>query len=329
MRLRKRLEGRRYQGFTLIELLVVVAIIALLISILLPSLSKARAQARTTLCASRISQLTKSVLIYCEDFGETPPFISKITGDSDPDNRDPLASVNSGNMETWLGSEADMLAVITASYAALGPYPDDVDIPRSGDLFTYTRFENLYKCPEFDRKANKQQSVFNYTRGAWCRKYRQPGLDPGATERIAILTYSLGDVGGAIMKPSMVYAPSALPMMNDEQWNRHVAGGWGTSASTWICCDPVFDFIDEMGQYHGPELPGRFTDSSDGNPDIQSGSIAYYDGHVGLQRDPIPSDLLDSRSTDYVTFISEYMEMFHQLAYAQLGKDLVSIIGSP
>ncbi len=65
----------RRVGFTLIELLVVVAIIALLISILLPSLSKARAQARTAVCASRISQLAKAMLIYSEDLVEGPPFM--------------------------------------------------------------------------------------------------------------------------------------------------------------------------------------------------------------------------------------------------------------
>ena len=54
-------------GFTLIELLVVVAIIALLIAILLPSLGKAREQAYTTKCATNMHGMALAVLTYTND----------------------------------------------------------------------------------------------------------------------------------------------------------------------------------------------------------------------------------------------------------------------
>ncbi len=59
---------RTSRGFTLIELLVVVAIIAILSSLLLPALSKAREQARRTSCLSKVRQITTSSLLYTADF---------------------------------------------------------------------------------------------------------------------------------------------------------------------------------------------------------------------------------------------------------------------
>jgi len=72
---------RRTKAFTLIELLVVVAIIALLIAILLPSLGRARAQAKTTACLSNVRGMGVVLNLYVADWQKFLPFTGS-TGDS-------------------------------------------------------------------------------------------------------------------------------------------------------------------------------------------------------------------------------------------------------
>ena len=71
-------------GFTLVELLVVVGVIALLVSILMPALGKARAMARRTACRAQLHGIGQSIRMYLGESNDIMPNAAQVPS-TEPD----------------------------------------------------------------------------------------------------------------------------------------------------------------------------------------------------------------------------------------------------
>ena len=113
-----RWDDRRFLAFTLIELMIVVSIIAVLIAILLPSLSKARDQAHEVVCGSNIKTMLMAMQYYAADHNDKWFYFNQRFF-SGPQWR---GSTGSGAGRTWSGiiggDSAVSLALDVASYQA-------------------------------------------------------------------------------------------------------------------------------------------------------------------------------------------------------------------
>ncbi len=128
------------KAFTLVELLVVVAIIALLVSILLPALGQARESAKSVVCSTRLKPLTYAWYLYAEDNRDNMVY----AGTQFQSIKDPLdprysSSSPAENLNPW----AESVTKAGVKRGVLWPYLEDVEV---------------YRCPS-DNRFEKGQYV--------------------------------------------------------------------------------------------------------------------------------------------------------------------------
>lgn len=113
------------RGFTLVELLVVIGIIALLISMLLPALNRAREQANLVACSSNLRTMGQMIQIYAaENNGFLPYGHAQMEGTDDPPgNATTFNKYTAGPMETEWDWPDTLTRLTNTATPGQGNYP--------------------------------------------------------------------------------------------------------------------------------------------------------------------------------------------------------------
>ena len=136
----------KQSAFTLIELLVVISIIAVLMSIMMPALTRARSQAKASLCGSNQHQITVGVVAYMADNQDLPPSIQgRMVG---------------GLIPSWHGTPTS-LSYRSSNDASTNDGMNGGSVGRQ--LYDYLPLVDVWFCPLGNYKENFKNQNNNRT----------------------------------------------------------------------------------------------------------------------------------------------------------------------
>jgi prepilin-type processing-associated H-X9-DG protein/prepilin-type N-terminal cleavage/methylation domain-containing protein len=244
--MRSRLRHARQAAFTLVELLVVIGIIALLISMLLPSLQAARRQAAMVKCASSLRQVGLAMQLYAHEFKGKLPVAVHDAGNW----REPLGdingdgTVNATDHRRWY----DLIAPFV-NKQQLGTYLDIVKL-REGSI--------IWGCPAWERKIFSGDDVRpGYGMSYYGRKFFQNTTTKSLYTDYAYITAGANPPGHSVNNQAGGTTARGL-YLTAQQWadRRSAEVGFVIDSMTHIVNVPGFSSYTYASVRSGGWQPG-------------------------------------------------------------------------